>query len=88
MGGLSDTPAESNPYGRPQTETAPETCSSWPGRGRKSHLSSSNPAATTSEEILFAGGRLKTAGVSKPVQSHQSTWLRCTDSSSSTDGNR
>jgi hypothetical protein len=88
MGGLSGTPAESNAYDQRQTETAAETCSSWPGRGRKSHLNSRNPTATTSEEILFARGRLKTAGVSKPVQSHQSTWLRSTDRSSSADGNR
>ena len=62
--GGSSHQADSNPYEQRQANTSAGNPASWPGRGRKSHLSATTPAAFSSEENLFDDGRLKTETVS------------------------
>jgi hypothetical protein len=57
--GGSSHHAESDPYEQQQANRSAGDPASWPGRGRKSHLSAT-PAAFSSEENLFDDGRQKT----------------------------
>ena len=73
IGGSSHNPADSNPYEQRQANTSAGNPASWPGRGRKSHLSASAPAAFSSEENLFDDGRSKTEIVSTTLKNLSSS---------------